>query len=352
MPRRKKIDNELENLHPSEVDAIRDLEIDDIVINELSEEDAAAANELLKEMDERKRISATRRKKRELYRSDNFSDFDDDFSDLVTEEDMRYETYQKLNQSLISGSILCGEVVKCLRRMPESQDIPTAICKMENDDYFEIKIPFTDFLPKTSISDLRGDTAADKLNYMDLLINMRTGAKIHFVVRKLDETTGEVIASRTMAMTKMMRDGWFSRDRAGRFDRAWVGRDIPGRVTYVTRTQIGVETMGIEKVLDISDLSWQRYSDIRTAPLKIEKKPGGGTVIRPYTVGDSILLKITGLKRTFRDEEGTVYDELELPENKRVRPDGLAVKLSAKEVTENPDKKYFNKLLHDYHIQI
>lgn len=348
MPRKKKeIVNELENLNVQDAADIHDLETDDIVMAEMSEAEAAAATEMLKEMDERKRIDASKRKKRDLYRSDDFSSADDeDLEDLITEEDIRYENYQKLNQSLISGSMLKGEVVKCVRRNRDSNtpEMPTAIVRMENDDYFEIKIPFTDFLPKDRLpEEIRGETAADKLNYMDLLINMRTGAKINFVVRKLDESTGEVIASRTMAMSKLIRDKWFHRDRQGRFDEAYLGKDIVGRVVYVERSRMCVEAMGIEKSLDISEVSWQRYSDLRTAPLKLTKdKVTNATYTRAYRPGDSILLRVTGLLRTFRDAEGNIYHENEIA-GKRVRPNGIAVKLSAKAVTQNPDEKYYNK---------
>ena len=107
MPRRKtQIENELENVSESELSPIRDIESDEIVMKEFSEEDAAAAKEQLEEMDERKRINASRTRKRNLYRHDSYAslDIDDEDDDLVTEERLRYENFQKLNMSLVSGS--------------------------------------------------------------------------------------------------------------------------------------------------------------------------------------------------------------------------------------------------------
>lgn len=64
MPRRKKeIVNALENLNAADVNSIHDMESDEIVLKEFNEEDAAAAMEMLNEMDERKRIDASRSKK-------------------------------------------------------------------------------------------------------------------------------------------------------------------------------------------------------------------------------------------------------------------------------------------------
>lgn len=349
MPRGKKeIVNALENMNAADVNSIHEMESDEIVMKELKEEDAAAAMEMLNEMDERKRIDASRRKKRDLYRHESYAGMDDDDDDdLVLDEQVRYENFQKLNMSLISGSILRGEVVKCMRRSsdPENPEMPTAIVAMENDDYFTIKIPFTDFIAKENLPEkIYGDSATDKLNYMDLLINMRTGAKVYFIVQKLDEQTGEVIASRTKAMKRIIRDKWFSRDREGRFDVAWLGREVKGTVMSINRYSMIVDAMGIEQTLLIDDISYQRYADLRTAPLRMSRDElTNAPVLRPYRTGDSVMLRIVGLKRTFRDTEGNIVDELEVGSRRDIRPLGLAVKLSAKETGANPDVKYFDR---------
>lgn len=348
MPRKKEeLVNALENVNTEDVSSIHEMESDELVLKEMSENDATAAKEMLDEMDERKRIDASKRKKRDMYRHDSYAGMDDDEEDddLVLEEDLRYENYQKLNMSLISGSVLKGEVIKSMRRGndPENPEMPTAIVALENDGYFTIKIPFTDFIPRENIPEIRGDSATDKLNYMDLLINMRTGAKIYFIVQKLDETTGEVIASRTKAMKHIIRDKWFSRDREGRFDEAWLGREVKGRVVALNRYSMIVEAMGIEQTLRIDDISYQRYTDLRTAPLRLSRdKMTGKTVLRPYRIGDTVMLRIVGLKRTFRDTEGNIVDELEVGSRRDIRPYGLMVKLSAKETRTNPDVQYFN----------
>ena len=43
--------------------------------------------------------------------------------------------------------------------------MPTAIITMDDDNYFKIKIPFTDFIPKERMSEVRGETPADKLSH-------------------------------------------------------------------------------------------------------------------------------------------------------------------------------------------
>ncbi len=347
MPRKKKeIVNTLEDMSVESVGSIHNMESDDIVLKEFSEEEAKAAKEALAEMNERRRIDASRREKRDLYRHESYAGMDDDDDDdLVTEEQLRYENFQKLNMSLRSGSVLRGEVMKSMRRNrdPENPEMPTAIVKMANDDYFTIKIPFTDFIAKENLPKvIYGDTAADKLNYMDLLINMRTGAQIYFIVQKIDEQTGEVIASRTRAMRRIIRDKWFSRDREGRFDVAWLGREVKGRVMSINRSSMIVEAMGIEKTLLIDDISYQRYSDLRTAPLRMSRdEMTGNPVLRPYREGDTVMLRITGLKRTFQDAEGNVVEDKVVGDRRDVRPLGISVELSVKETSENPDVKYF-----------
>ena len=127
MPRRKKeIVNALENLNAADVNSIHDMESDEIVLKEFNEEDAAAAMEMLNEMDERKRIDASRSKKRNLYTHESYAGMDDDEEDdLVLDEQVRYENFQKLNMSLISGSILKGEVVKCMTVSYTHLTLPT-----------------------------------------------------------------------------------------------------------------------------------------------------------------------------------------------------------------------------------
>ena len=339
MPR-KKIVNSLEDMNVENANSLHDMESDDIVLKELSEEAAKVAKETLEEMDKRRRIDATRREKRDLYRHESYAGMEDDEDDdLIMEEQLRYENFQKLNMSLVSGSVLRGEVMKSMRRSrdPENPEMPTAIVRMENDDYFTIKIPFTDFIAKENLPTvIYGDSAADKLNYMDLLINMRTGAK------KIDEQTGEVLASRTRAMRRIIRDKWFSRDREGRFDVAWLGREVKGRVMSINRYSMIVEAMGIEKTLLIDDISYQRYSDLRSAPLRLSRdEVTGNPILRPYREGDSIMLRITGLKRTFQDAQGNIVEDNVVGARRDVRPLGIAVELNAKDTTVNPDIKYF-----------
>lgn len=348
MPRKKKeeIVNALGEVGLDSLNSLHDMESDDIVLNELGAEEAKAAREVLDEMDERKKINASKREKKDLYTHDTYAGMDDDEDDdLIMEEQLRYENFQKLNMSLISGSILRGEVVKAMKRNkdPENPDMPTAIVKMENDDYFTIKIPFTDFIAKDNLpKTIYGDTPADKLNYMDLLINMRTGSLVYFIVQKIDEQTGEVVASRTNAMKRIIRDKWFSRDREGRFDVAWLGREVKGRVMAVNRYSMIVEAMGIEKTLMTDNVSYQRYTDLRTAPLRMSRDEVTGTpVLRPYREGDSVMLRITGLRRTFQDATGAVIEDKDVGARRDVRPLGIAVKLSVKETSQNPDIKYF-----------
>lgn len=345
MPR-KKIVNSLEDMNVENANSLHDMESDDIVLKELSEEAAKVAKETLEEMDKRRRIDATRREKRDLYRHESYAGMEDDEDDdLIMEEQLRYENFQKLNMSLVSGSVLRGEVMKSMRRSrdPENPEMPTAIVRMENDDYFTIKIPFTDFIAKENLPTvIYGDSAADKLNYMDLLINMRTGAKVYFIVQKIDEQTGEVLASRTRAMRRIIRDKWFSRDREGRFDVAWLGREVKGRVMSINRYSMIVEAMGIEKTLLIDDISYQRYSDLRSAPLRLSRdEVTGNPILRPYREGDSIMLRITGLKRTFQDAQGNIVEDNVVGARRDVRPLGIAVELNAKDTTVNPDIKYF-----------
>lgn len=352
MPRKKAVDvtkvevvNALEAKGVEDIPMFEETDADDFFIDELPEESAAVFREKLREMDEKtKKVNASKRVKRDLYSSGRIVFQEgDNLSEIVTEEDIRREAFQKLNQSLVAGSVLKGTVVKAVKRNKSADNpgLPTAIVQMDDDDYFEIKIPFTDFLPKSQLGEIRGETAADKLNYMDLLINMRTGAKIRFIVKKLDETTGEVIASRTEAMVKNRRAKWFERDREGRFT-IMPGDKVFGNVLYVDRARVCVEAFGIEQNLDIADVSWIRYSDLRQAPIK-HYRDKEGLHTGSYHAGDVMQLRVIGLKRTFYEsasKEKILLSEDEIA-GKRVTPAGILIKLSAKECYENPDKKFF-----------
>jgi hypothetical protein len=343
--------NQLEDTPVADILALNEMDADDVVIGELSEEEAAVSMEILNQMQDKTVVNASKRQKRSLYNSGTIIGMDDDdLSGLVTEEDVRRTTFNILNQSRIAGSYISGTIIKAMARNKEegSAEMPTAIVQMENDDYFTIKIPFTDFLPKDRLpEEVRGNSARDKLNYMDMLINARTGAKIRFVVKSIDERTGEVLASRTDAMRANIRKKWFERNRDGSFV-INLGDDVIGNVIYVDRTTICVEAMGLEKVLNIADVSWIRYSDLRDAPLKLTKVPGSEQFLSgPYAPGDLIRLRVVGIRRTFRDvstpenaAQNIILDEKDIA-GKRVRPNGVAVALSAKACTINPDQKFY-----------
>lgn len=371
MPRKKQIENALEDKPVEEVSSIlRNLDDNEVVVGAMAEteEDRAKVEAYVKELGERERIERGRRSSKEFYRSESIIGAeDDDMSGLYTEEQARYDAFQKLNQSYVSGAVLKGTILKAERRDldPEHPQVPTAIVQFENDDFFEIKIPITEFFPQDELkSRVRGETARDMMNYMDYLFNLRNGAPVRFIVQKLDERTGEVIASRNRAMNQMKRRYWFARNRDGIYD-IRLGSKVLGTVIYVAQYYMCVESMGVEVMLYTADVSWQRYNDLREAKLK--REPNG--VMRPYAPGDPIELRVMGLKRTFsilmRDKEGRVmYDEkgnvmfekdengkkITLGENEvegkaNIVPTGVDVVLSAKEVYGNPDEKKFNKFV-------
>ena len=319
-------------------------ESDEIVLGELNEEERATAENYLKEMDENNKTMASRRRKRLLYRPNRdgiVTMDDDDMDDLVMQEDIRYETFNKLNAAMLSRSYVKGRVFKALARTT-SDSMPTAIITMDDDDYFKISIPITDFIPKNTLEDIRGESARDKLNYMDLLINMRKGAEVYFTVKNLNEQTGEVIGSRTEAMNRITREKWFLRRRDGTFA-INAGDDIRASIQVVSRSNIIVDAFGIEQLIDVNEVSWIRYSDLTTAPLKKERIPGTREIISTaYKPGDKIMLRVVGIKRVMVDRDGNKYTDTECIGKTGLRPSGIAVRLSAKACVPNPDEIFFN----------
>ena len=349
MPRRKKEElvNALADADQESLQSMSGETDDDFVIGNLDAEAQNQAADFLKAMDERQKITASKAKKRGLYNDDRNATIamdDADLEDLITDEDIRWETYQKLSASLLSGSVQKGTVFKAAVRSREEgkPGMPTAIITMDDDNYFKIKIPFTDFIPKERMSEVRGETPADKLNYMDLMINKRTYVQVYFVVKKLDEETGEVIASRTEAMAKISRSKWFERTRDNKYT-INVGTPVLGIVQYVDRAAICVDALGVEKVIDVNDVSWIRYSDLRDAPLRrVASKTTRTYEEVPYKPGDPIRLMVTGIKRVFTDAEGNTYVDDEALGKRGLRPKQLGVALSVKLCEENPDKRYYN----------
>ena len=347
MPRKKAVQNMLTDLPDENVNGLITEESDDVVLGELSEEEREKAEKYLEEMDANNKTMASRRRKKNLYRPNRdgiITMDDDDLEDLVMQEDIRYETFSKLNAAMIGRSYVKGRVFKALSRntTDASPLMPTAIVTMDDDDYFKIAIPITDFLPKNTLEDVRGESARDKLNYMDLLINNRKGAEVYFMVKSLNEQTGEVIGSRTEAMRRITREKWFARKRDDTFV-INAGDDLRANVQVVTRSNIIVDAFGIEQILDVNEVSWLRYSDLTTAPLKKERVPGTREIVTTaYQAGDKILVRVVGIKRVMVDRDGNKYSETECIGKSGLRPYGMAVKLSAKACVANPDEVYFD----------
>lgn len=336
---------------------------DELVMGVFTEEDAKMLEQQQKEQEEQRRVLAGKKTKRNLYRKGTFAAVDEaDTKNIITASDLRYEAFQILNMSLLSGAPVKGTILKAEQRDPDVASVPTAIILMDNDSYFTIKIPFQDLIPKYVMDALKLKEKIDKMEpraamtYMDMLINKRTGSEIYFVVKKLNESTGEVLASRVEAMNFHRRD-WFKRERIGGGLWDWVhkvGDNVVGKVLYVDRAKMGVEVFGVEQELDISDIAWSRHSDLREAFLQYKRDTiSNATYLDVYRPGDVIPLKVMYIARLFenrneKDEEGNPirYRENEvfkaLSEGKSVKPVSYLLKLSSKEVDENPEKRFFN----------
>lgn len=151
--------------------------------------------------------------------------------------------------------------------------------------------------------DLNGDgrEQADTLNRQLRIANNMLGAQIDFIIRKAEEETGSIVASRRDAMEKKRRTFYLPEEASGKMPLIYPGRRVEARVIAVAPKVVRLELFGVEVSVRIRDMCQEWLLDAS------EK----------YAVGDVVLVTVTSV-------EGMGAEELRVAVNAKGETDRAA----------------------------
>lgn len=144
---------------------------------------------------------------------------------------------------------------------------------------FKIIIPYSE-MNISEPEEIKG-TQKNQETYRKMLLDMRIGSEIDFIVKGIDEKQGIVMASRKDAMVLMKRTYYTIKNKSTGMYAINEGARVEARVTHITSWGIGVEIFGLECFIKVNELSYRRIP----------------SVLEEFYSGDKIVVRITKLVR-------------------------------------------------------
>lgn len=145
--------------------------------------------------------------------------------------------------------------------------------------HFRIIIPLKEMMINIERSP-SDETYTDFVRRQNKILGNMLGAEIDFVVKGIDSKTRIAVASRKEAMLKKRQTFYLDTDASGRY-RIYEGRIVQCRVIAVAEKVIRVDIFGVETSIMARDLAWDWIGDAHDR----------------FSVGDQILVRITGVRR-------------------------------------------------------
>lgn len=145
--------------------------------------------------------------------------------------------------------------------------------------HFRVIIPLKEMMINLGRSP-SGDEYTDLVRRQNKILGNMLGAEIDFVIKGIDSKTRSVVASRKEAMLKKRQLFYLDTDASGRY-RIYEGRIVQCRVIAVAEKVIRVDIFGVETSIMARDLAWDWIGDAHDR----------------FSVGDQILVRITGVRR-------------------------------------------------------
>ncbi len=261
---------------------------------------------------------ASRRAKRRIYTEDQIFTIDPS-APATSEADERRAVWHELQQAAETGNPLTGVLVSC----KNIDGRPCGIVNYKNIARVIIPAEWLYVFDEKTVRARNGESSAiAKFNTQAYFVNIRFGMEVNFVVLQAKEDDEDnpgagpvAIGSRVDAMQRISRD-YFITKQADGDPQLYEGLLAEAKITYLSKTGVGVEVFGTEAFISAEELSWSRISDARYDAAN-------------YYVGKIIPVKILSVSQ----ERYTAYGK-----NFNL----VMVEVSAKQAVKDPNKLYFN----------
>lgn len=256
--------------------------------------------------------SASRKEKKSLYNDDYIIPIGDKL-ETSTRESSRYKDFLILAESKQVKKI----VTATIDSITELNQMAAAVCHIGD---YKIYIPAHELIG--SIDEYLKPTtdahvAKENRTRIKALVNRRLGSEIDFIIKGIDENGLFAIGSRLEAMMIKRQSYLLYRDRNGNFA-VNEGDVVEARVCATQHYGITIEVFGVECVIPVIDLSYNRIYD----------------VTQEFSPGEKIIVKLTKLNREI----------VKGAKGKRVK---VSVKASVKEAYPDPRREAFNSYKKD-----
>lgn len=221
---------------------------------------------------------------REFMKAEHIITEDDD--DVVQNEQTDYLEDLKF---LSTEAVLEGKIKGTHRTGSSDASTPCASIAYGHGS-FDIYIPYFVLFR----CDVAKYATPEGAQFMENRIRSMMGAKIKFVVRKIDNKNRTIIADRLEALDKITYNNWIKPYSANGKPKCFPGALVQGTVIGVSHKMITVHAMGIDQILKIgeagaqNEISWNYITDCRTQ----------------FKIGQKVNLKVL----SFKTEEKIVGD--------------------------------------------
>lgn len=259
-----------------------------------------------------------------IYRNDYFVNTGEEREVVVTEKEIRKKEFELLAQAAESVRmthpiILKGFVSGVTEKGNDLCLVEVSYTGVWNGEdaekplkYFQIYIPLSMMFMMEDPEKYAKDTMRIR-NGLVGLAQKRIGMPIEFMVIRVKEDEGIAFASRAHAMSLISTlnyrsEGTFLVPNAA----------VQGTITGVNRTGVFVEAAGAETFIPMNELSWNRIENCEDE----------------YFIGDKIQVRIKDRKFVKRNRVFL---------GRQTSLSYVDVELSAKDLVENPQVRYFNE---------
>lgn len=259
-----------------------------------------------------------------IYRNDYFVNTGEDREVVITEKEIRKKEFELLAQAAESVRmthpiILKGFVSGVTEKGNDLCLVEVSYTGVWNGEdaekplkYFQIYIPLSMMFMMEDPEKYAKDTMRIR-NGLVGLAQKRIGMPIEFMVIRVKEDEGIAFASRAHAMSLISTLNYRSE---GTF--LVPSAAVQGTITGVNRTGVFVEAAGAETFIPMNELSWNRIENCEDE----------------YFIGDKIQVRIKDRKFVKRNRVFL---------GKQTSLSYVDVELSAKDLVENPQVRYFNE---------
>ena len=212
-------------------------------------------------------------------------------TEIESQENMEETAWHEIRNAYRTRKILAGS----LDGIEQTETGKTIAIVNYND--FRVIIPMKEMMINLGPSP-SGQEYDDLMVRQNKILGNMLGAQIDFVVKGIESKSRSVVASRKDAMLKKRQLFYMNTDSAGMY-RIYDGRIVQARIIAVAQKLIRIEAFGVECSIMARDLSWDWIGDAHER----------------FSVGDQILVRITGVTRNSLEDITIKADVRSISEN-------------------------------------